>query len=85
MHFKMSSAICFNLDRSNFLSSGNGLKKSSAPYRPKALSNSNTRFLVHMEVVCIFCIWFTSTLFKLLPDQLGCLTGLTLAGVPSRS
>ena len=26
MHFKMSSAICFNLDQSKILSSGNGLK-----------------------------------------------------------
>ena len=25
MHFKMSSAICFNLDQSKILSSGNGL------------------------------------------------------------
>ena len=25
MHFKMSSAICFNLDQSNILSSGNGI------------------------------------------------------------
>ena len=25
MHFKMSSAICFSLDRSKILSSGNGL------------------------------------------------------------
>ena len=27
MHFKMSSAICFNLDQSKMLSSGNGLLK----------------------------------------------------------
>ena len=27
MHFKMSSAISFNLDQSKILSSGNGLKK----------------------------------------------------------
>ena len=27
MHFKMSSAICYNLDQSKILSSGNGLKK----------------------------------------------------------
>ena len=26
MHFKMSSAICFNLDQSKMLSSGNGLR-----------------------------------------------------------
>ena len=26
MHFKMSSAICFNLDQSKILSSGNGLR-----------------------------------------------------------
>ena len=26
MHFKMLSAICFNLDQSKILSSGNGLK-----------------------------------------------------------
>ena len=27
MHFKMLSAICFNLDQSKVLSSGNGLSK----------------------------------------------------------
>ena len=27
MHFKMSSAICFNLDQFKILSSGNGLNK----------------------------------------------------------
>ena len=27
MHFKMSSVICFNLDQSKILSSGNGLKQ----------------------------------------------------------
>ena len=27
MHFKVSSAICFNLDQSRILSSGNGLKE----------------------------------------------------------
>ena len=27
MHFKMSSAICFNLDQFKILSSGNGLKE----------------------------------------------------------
>ena len=26
MHFKMSSAICFNLDKSKILLSGNGLR-----------------------------------------------------------
>ena len=29
MHFKMSSAICFNLDQSKILSSGNGLNSHS--------------------------------------------------------
>ena len=29
MHFKMSSAICFNLDQSKMSSSGNGLMNSS--------------------------------------------------------
>ena len=29
MHFKMSSAICFNLDQSKILLSGNGLKPNS--------------------------------------------------------
>ena len=27
MHFKMSSAICFSLDQSKILSSGNGVKE----------------------------------------------------------
>ena len=27
MHFKMSSAVCFNLDQSRILSSGDGLKE----------------------------------------------------------
>ena len=30
MHFKMSSAISFNLDQSKIFSSGNGLKKKKA-------------------------------------------------------
>ena len=30
MYFKMSSAICFNLDQSKILSSGNGLKNVSS-------------------------------------------------------
>ena len=32
MHFKMSSAICFHLDQSKILSSGNGLKDTICEY-----------------------------------------------------
>ena len=40
MHFKMSSAICFDLDQSKIFSSGNGLK----------LSACNLHFLISMQV-----------------------------------
>ena len=32
MHFKLSSAICFNLDQSKILSSGNGLNNAGAAH-----------------------------------------------------
>ena len=35
MHFKMSSAICFNLDQSKRLSSGNGLTHSKVLWQDK--------------------------------------------------
>ena len=42
MHFEMSSAICFNLDQSKILSSGNGLSVQShliTALRKKAFEN----------------------------------------------
>ena len=39
MHFKMSSAICFNLDWSQISSSGNGLSVPSSTVNPKMISN----------------------------------------------
>ena len=38
----MSSAICFNLDQSKILSSGNGLKYSVSYHRNKMLSKVTT-------------------------------------------
>ena len=44
MHFKMSPAICFNLDQSKILPSGNGLRyyKTSISYIVLTLSFSNS-------------------------------------------
>ena len=43
MHFKMSSAICFNLDQSTILPSSNGLEddKILAVYKLKLLVDKN--------------------------------------------
>ena len=40
MHFKMSSAICFNLDQSNILFSGNGLTLSETTESTKCSKKS---------------------------------------------
>ena len=53
MHFKMSSAICFNLDQSKIVSSGNGLKLALCckglilhPNEPR-LEKENKEVLLH--------------------------------------
>ena len=46
MHFKMSSAVCFNLDQSKFFSSGNGLKG-----RKSQKKKAGTEFF-NYRVVC---------------------------------
>ena len=54
MHFKMLSAICFNLDQSKILSSGNGLKsqrkKSLEDILGKGENAGNKHFLFSQNV-----------------------------------
>ena len=67
MHFKMSSAICLNLDQSEILSSGNGLNNStilslrneyiyskSCIYRPLKGSNESG----HLQQVVFKCRFY---------------------------
>ena len=51
MHLKMLSAICFNLDRSKILSSGNGLKGSDL---------AKKIFLVNNILLFFCCIFYSS-------------------------
>ena len=61
MHFKMLSAICFNLDQSKILSSGNGLKK----YNLSKLTHivilqigfPKQTFSLDLESDCKFCTY----------------------------
>ena len=41
MHFKQSSAVCFNLDQSKILSSGNGLKNDFGRFQTQKPYYSN--------------------------------------------
>ena len=46
MHFKMSSAICFDLDQSKILSSDNGLMRHSKTILEKEENDGNQNFLL---------------------------------------
>ena len=67
MHFKMSYAICFNLDRSKILSSGNGLttpppkKKKKKKYNYIAFDSlvgtgENTAFTAFSPIPTVFLL-----------------------------
>ena len=44
MHFKMSSAICFNLDQSKILLSGNGLTLENKILHNKTFLGTSSKF-----------------------------------------
>ena len=51
IHYKMSSAVCFNFNQSRILSSGNGSIKISATFKSKPISKFKTRLFTYPEVL----------------------------------
>ena len=47
MHFKMSSAICFNLNQFKILSSGNGLMSKRSMYKAKQIPDVTITYMIH--------------------------------------
>ena len=49
MHFKMLSGICFNLDQSKVLSSGNGLKDQQWPEVNNLYDKMNSHLMIVLK------------------------------------
>ena len=66
MHFKMSSAICFNLDQSKILSSGNGLTHSHWLYnKPSARTPCSEIWKVQTTHTCISKCYLRNNLLSI--------------------